>query len=93
MLTMKSIPAASNVSPATASYGECRCTQEKPLLTFVFLQSFLRGLKDRFMELLGKFLRSEAVPGFCASVDAVKPLFGLQRERGPQTAEQTGAPP
>lgn len=45
------------------------------------------------MELLGKFLRSEAVPGFCASVDAVKPLFGLQRERGPQTAEQTGAPP
>lgn len=57
------------------------------LLTFVFLQSFLSGLKHRFMELLSKFLWGEAVPGFGASIDAVKALFSLQGEWGPQAVQ------
>lgn len=43
------------------------------------------------MELLGKFLRGEAVPGFGASIDGVKALFSLQGEWGPQAVQQAGA--
>lgn len=44
------------------------------------------------MELLGKFLRGEAVPGFGASIYAVKALFSLQGDWGPQAVQQAGAP-
>lgn len=57
------------------------------LLTFMFLQSLLSGLKHRFVELLGKFLRGEAVPGFGASIDAVGALFSLQGVWGPQAVQ------
>lgn len=55
--------------------------------TFVFLQSLLSGLKHRFMELLSKFFRGEAVPRFCASIDTVKTLFRVQGEWGPQAVQ------
>lgn len=57
----------------------------------MFLQSLLSGLKDGLMELLGKFLWGEAVPGLGASVDGVRAIFSLQGERGPQAVQQAGA--
>lgn len=62
---------------------------QKP--TFVFLQSLLSGLKHRLVELLGKFLRGETVPGFGASIGGVKALFSLQGVWGPQAVQQAGA--
>lgn len=57
----------------------------------MFLQSLLGGLQHRLVELLGKLLGGEAVPGFGATVGGVKALFGLQGERRPQAVEQAGA--
>lgn len=72
---------------STDTFIAATCTS----FTFVLLQSLLRGLEHRLVELLGEFLWGEAVPGFGASVDGVKALFSLQGERGPQAVQQAGA--
>lgn len=57
----------------------------------MFLQGFLGGLKNGLVELLGEFLRGEAVPRLGAPVDGVGAVFGLQGEWRPQAVQQAGA--